>query len=118
MEHLRGHISGLARCRPLSSMPLEEGARSRSTPITWCRSTSTRSSCAIFEGRIVAYEEPRDYTGMVLGGQALLLLQEEILREGTDTPSVSPVCSTTTRRTSLSSRQRQTPDQREGHAKR
>jgi len=87
MEHLRGHISGLA----VPTFVVDAPGGGGKIPVHPNYVVSQHEHKVIlrnFEGRIVAYEEPRDYTGMCSEGKPCSYCKE-ILREGTDTVGVA-----------------------------
>ena len=87
MEHLRGHISGLA----VPTFVVDAPGGGGKIPVHPNYVVSQHEHKVIlrnFEGRIVAYEEPRDYTGMCSEGNPCSYCKE-ILREGTDTIGVA-----------------------------
>ncbi len=69
MEHLRGHISGLAVPTFVVDAP-GGGGKIPVMPNYLVSQHEHKVVLRNFEGRIVAYEEPRDYTGMCSEGQA------------------------------------------------
>ncbi len=87
MEHLRGHISGLA----VPTFVVDAPGGGGKIPVHPNYVVSQHEHKVVlrnFEGRIVAYEEPRDYTGMCSEGH-LCAYCREIAREGTDTIGVA-----------------------------
>ncbi len=87
MEHLRGHISGLA----VPTFVVDAPGGGGKIPVLPNYVVSQHEHKVVlrnFEGRIVAYEEPRDYTGMCSEGH-LCSYCREIEREGTDTVGVA-----------------------------
>jgi lysine 2,3-aminomutase len=68
MEHLRGHISGLAVPTFVVDAP-GGGGKIPVNPNYIVTQHEHKFVLRNFEGRIVAYEEPRDYTGMCTEGQ-------------------------------------------------
>ena len=110
MEHLRGHISGLA----VPTFVVDAPGGGGKIPVHPNYVVSQHEHKVVlrnFEGRIVAYEEPRDYTGMCTEGSPCSLLSRDPARRDRRR-SVSPGCSTTTRRTSLSCPPRSTAEAR------
>jgi lysine 2,3-aminomutase len=87
MEHLRGHISGLA----VPTFVVDAPGGGGKIPVHPNYVVSQHEHKVIlrnFEGRIVAYEEPRDYSGMCTEGDPCSYCRE-ILHEGTDTVGVA-----------------------------
>lgn len=87
MEHLRGHISGLA----VPTFVVDAPGGGGKIPIQPNYVVSQHEHKVVlrnFEGRIVAYEEPRDYTGMCSEGRPCSYCRE-ISRDGTDTLGVA-----------------------------
>ncbi len=68
LEHLRGHISGLAVPTFVVDAP-EGGGKIPVTPNYVVSQHEHKSVLRNFEGRIVSYEEPREYVGMCTEGE-------------------------------------------------
>ncbi|MCG6961993.1 MAG: lysine 2,3-aminomutase [Acidobacteria bacterium] len=87
MEHLRGHISGLA----VPTFVVDAPGGGGKIPVHPNYVVSQHEHKVIlrnFEGRIVAYEEPRDYIGMCSEGHPCSHCRE-VLREGLETVGVA-----------------------------
>jgi lysine 2,3-aminomutase len=87
MEHLRGHISGLA----VPTFVVDAPGGGGKIPVHPNYVVSQHEHKVIlrnFEGRIVAYEEPRDYTGMCSEGHPCSYCRK-LLRDGTETVGVA-----------------------------
>jgi len=87
MEHLRGHISGLA----VPTFVVDAPGGGGKIPVHPNYVVSQHEHKVIlrnFEGRIVAYEEPREYTGMCSEGNPCSYCKE-VLRQGTETVGVA-----------------------------
>ncbi len=87
MEHLRGHISGVA----VPTFVVDAPGGGGKIPVHPNYVVSQHENKVVlrnFEGRIVAYEEPRDYTGMCTEGHPCAHCRER-LREGHDTVGVA-----------------------------
>jgi lysine 2,3-aminomutase len=87
MEHLRGHISGLA----VPTFVVDAPGGGGKIPVHPNYVVSQHEHKVVlrnFEGRIVAYEEPRDYAGMCTEGHPCAYCRE-MLREGEDTVGVA-----------------------------
>ncbi len=87
MEHLRGHISGLA----VPTFVVDAPGGGGKIPVHPNYVVSQHEHKVIlrnFEGRIVAYEEPREYTGMCSEGTPCSYCRE-VLREGSETGGVA-----------------------------
>jgi lysine 2,3-aminomutase len=87
MEHLRGHISGLAVPTFVVDAP-GGGGKIPVHPNYVVTQHEHKVVLRNFEGRIVAYEEPRDYAGMCTEGHPCSYCRE-MLREGEDTVGVA-----------------------------
>jgi len=81
MEHLRGHISGLAVPTFVVDAP-GGGGKIPVMPNYLVSQHEHKMLLRNFEGRIVAYEEPRKYTGMCTEGKPCSYCREA-LRTGT-----------------------------------
>jgi len=87
MEHLRGHISGIA----VPTFVVDAPGGGGKIPVHPNYVVSQHEHKVIlrnFEGRIVAYEEPRDYTGMCTEGRPCAHCRD-VLREGVETVGVA-----------------------------
>ena len=87
MEHLRGHISGLAVPTYVVDAP-SGGGKIPVHPNYVVTQHEHKFVLRNFEGRIVAYEEPRDYTGMCTEGRPCRSCRK-LLREGAETVGVA-----------------------------
>lgn len=87
MEHLRGHISGLA----VPTFVVDAPGGGGKIPVHPNYVVSQHEHKVIlrnFEGRIVAYEEPREYTGMCSEGDPCSYCRE-VLHKGIETGGVA-----------------------------
>ena len=87
MEHLRGHISGLAVPTFVVDAP-GGGGKIPVHPNYVVTQHEHKFVLRNFEGRIVAYEEPKDYTGMCTEGSPCRYCRE-VTRGGEDTVGVA-----------------------------
>lgn len=87
MEHLRGHISGLAVPTFVVDAP-GGGGKIPVHPNYVVTQHEHKFVLRNFEGRIVAYEEPKDYTGMCTDGSPCRYCRE-ISRGGEETVGVA-----------------------------
>jgi lysine 2,3-aminomutase len=87
IEHLRGHISGLAVPTYVVDAP-GGGGKIPVHPNYIVTHHEHKVVLRNFEGRIVAYEEPRDYMGMCTEGHPCTHCRE-IFRDGTETVGVA-----------------------------
>ena len=87
MEHLRGHISGLAVPTFVVDAP-GGGGKIPVHPNYVVSQHEHKMILRNFEGRIVAYEEPRDYAGMCTEGRPCSYCRE-ILQQGEDSVGVA-----------------------------
>jgi lysine 2,3-aminomutase len=101
MEHLRGHISGMAVPTFVVDAP-GGGGKIPVMPNYIVSQHEHKMLLRNFEGRIVAYEEPREYTGMCTEGKPCSYCREAS-KTGTRPSGVAglfnndPACSTTIR---------------------
>jgi lysine 2,3-aminomutase len=87
MEHLRGHISGLA----VPTLVVDAPGGGGKIPVHPNYIVSQHEHKVVlrnFEGRIVAYEEPQDYTGMCTEGNPCSYCKE-VSRQGVETLGVA-----------------------------
>jgi lysine 2,3-aminomutase len=75
MEHLRGHMSGLAVPTFVVDAP-GGGGKIPVMPNYVVSQHEHKLALRNFEGRIVSYEEPREYTGMCSGGESCAYCRE------------------------------------------
>jgi lysine 2,3-aminomutase len=87
IEHLRGHISGLAVPTYVVDAP-GGGGKIPVHPNYIVTHHEHKVVLRNFEGRIVAYEEPRDYMGMCTEGHPCTHCREAF-RDGTETMGVA-----------------------------
>jgi lysine 2,3-aminomutase len=87
MEHLRGHISGLAVPTFVVDAP-GGGGKIPVHPNYVVTQHEHKVVLRNFEGRIVAYEEPKDYSGMCTEGSPCRYCRE-LVREGQETVGVA-----------------------------
>ncbi len=87
MEHLRGHISGLAVPTYVVDAP-SGGGKIPVHPNYVVTQHEHKVVLRNFEGRIVAYEEPRDYSGMCTEGRPCRSCRQ-LLRDGSETVGVA-----------------------------
>ena len=87
MEHLRGHISGLAVPTYVVDAP-GGGGKIPVHPNYLVSQHEHKMVLRNFEGRIVAYEEPRDYAGMCTEGQPCRHCRE-VMKQGVETIGVA-----------------------------
>lgn len=87
MEHLRGHISGLAVPTFVVDAP-GGGGKIPVHPNYVVTQHEHKFVLRNFEGRIVAYEEPKDYTGMCTEGSPCFYCRE-LTRKGQETVGVA-----------------------------
>jgi lysine 2,3-aminomutase len=87
IEHLRGHISGLAVPTYVVDAP-GGGGKIPVHPNYLVSQHEHKVILRNFEGRIVAYEEPRDYAGMCSEGRPCSYCRE-VFRDGTETGGVA-----------------------------
>jgi lysine 2,3-aminomutase len=87
MEHLRGHISGLAVPTFVVDAP-GGGGKIPVNPNYVVSQHEHKFVLRNFEGRIVAYEEPRDYSGMCSEGRPCSYCRQ-FLRDGQHTVGVA-----------------------------
>jgi lysine 2,3-aminomutase len=87
MEHLRGHISGLAVPTYVVDAP-GGGGKIPVHPNYLVSQHEHKVVLRNFEGRIVAYEEPRDYSGMCTEGHPCRHCRE-LMKEGVETVGVA-----------------------------
>jgi lysine 2,3-aminomutase len=87
VEHLRGHISGLAVPTYVVDAP-GGGGKIPVHPNYVVSQHEHKVVLRNFEGRIVAYEEPRDYSGMCTEGHPCTHCRE-ILRSGVESLGVA-----------------------------
>ncbi len=87
MEHLRGHISGLAVPTFVVDAP-GGGGKIPVNPNYVVTQHEHKFVLRNFEGRIVAYEEPRDYSGMCSEGRPCSYCRR-LLRDGQQTVGVA-----------------------------
>jgi lysine 2,3-aminomutase len=90
MEHLRGHISGLAVPTFVVDAP-GGGGKIPVVPNYIVSQHEHKFLLRNFEGRIVAYEEPREYTGMCTEGRPCSHCRK-ILEEGVQPVGVAGLC--------------------------
>jgi lysine 2,3-aminomutase len=87
MEHLRGHISGLAVPTFVVDAP-GGGGKIPVMPNYIVSQHEHKMLLRNFEGRIVAYEEPKEYTGMCTEGSPCSYCREA-MQEGTQPEGVA-----------------------------
>jgi lysine 2,3-aminomutase len=75
MEHLRGHMSGLAVPTFVVDAP-GGGGKIPVMPNYVVSQHEHKLALRNFEGRIVSYEEPREYTGMCSNGEPCIYCRE------------------------------------------
>jgi lysine 2,3-aminomutase len=87
MEHLRGHISGLAVPTFVVDAP-GGGGKIPVNPNYVVSQHEHKFVLRNFEGRIVAYEEPGEYTGMCIEGRPCSYCRE-VLEDGSENGGVA-----------------------------